>query len=307
MPRKAFSTTNLDQAIELYESGDLGYERIATDLNVPRKVLQRRLAERGTLRDQKTANAAARARGEATRIASRALPEDFICTAYTDGTSENELAKMHNTSRMTITTILRRYDVPRRSIADANRLMMAGRTPEENARNSEAAHDAIRGTAKSWEKRCEYARRRHGTVPANATELLYAAWLRLHGLKIVHQHAIGPYNCDLTIPAVGVAVEIFGGNWHGYGKHAAIFTERAQYILDQGWLLVIIWVNQREKRLSESSADYLAALAEQARRDPSLRGQYRVIWGDGQAVPTEGRQLDEFATVPAHRSGLNGG
>ena len=282
---------NLDKAIELYESGDRGYEPIATELNVPSRLLKQRLAERGTLRDQRTANNLARARGEASRIAGRGLPEDFICAAYADGASENELAKIHDTSRVAIASILRRNGVQRRSVADANRLMMADRTPEENARNSEAAHDAIRGTVKSQEKLCEYARRRHGTIPANATELLYAAWLRLRGFKVVHQHAVGPYNCDLTIPAVGVAVEIFGGNWHGHGKHAATFAERAQYILDQGWLLVIVWVNQREKRLSEASADYLAALIEQARRDPSLRGQYRVIWGDGQVVPTEGCQL----------------
>jgi len=303
-PRPA---ANLDEAVELYESTDLGYDRIAEELHVPRRQLRKKLIERGTLRDARTANRLARQRGLATAMASRGLPVEAICTAYINGASENEVAKMHGTSRATVKTILQRNGIPRRSNADANRLMMAGRTPEENARNSEAAHDAIRGTAKSWEQRCEYARRRHGTVPANATELLYAAWLRLRGLKVVHQHAIGPYNCDLTIPAVGVAVEIFGGNWHGHGKHAATFAERAQYILDQGWLLVVVWVDQREKRLSEPSADYLATLIEQARRDPSLRGQYRVVWGDGQVVPTEGRQLDEFARVPARRSGLNGG
>ena len=158
---------------------------------------------------------------------------------------------MHDTSRMTIANILRRHGIPRRGQADANRLMMAGRTPEENARNSAAAHDAVRGSAKSWEQRCAKAGRRHGVVPAIATELLYAAWLRLRGFKIVHQHAVGPYNCDLTIPDAGVAVEIFGGNWHGTGKHAGMFAERAQYILDQGWLLVIVWVDQVKKRLRE--------------------------------------------------------
>jgi very-short-patch-repair endonuclease len=303
MPRPARPTTNLDKAIELYESSDLGYQCIANDLNVSKRLLITRLTERGTFRDQRTANNLAMQRGQGTRLASRNLPEDYICTAYADGASENELAKMHDTSRVTIKNILVRHGIPRRGVGDANRLMMADRTPEENARNSQAAHDAVRGSARSWEQRCELASRRHGTVPALATELLYAAWLRLRGLKIVHQHAVGPYNCDLTIPAVGVAVEIFGGNWHGTGKHAGMFAERAQYVLDQGWLLVVVWVDQRKQRLSEASADYIGSLAEQASRDPSLRGQYRVVWGDGEVVPTEGRQLDEFAAVPAHRSG----
>jgi very-short-patch-repair endonuclease len=302
MPRPGRPTANIDKAVELYESSDLGYQCIADDLNVPKRLLIARLTERGTFRDQRTANNLAMQRGQGTRLAARDFPEDFICSAYADGASENELAKMHDCSRVVIKRILERHGIPRRDNANANRLMMAGRTPEENARNAQAAHDAARGSVRSWEQRCELAARRHGTVPALATELLYAAWLRMRGFEIVHQHAVGPYNCDLTIPAACVAVEIFGGNWHGTGKHAGMFAERAQYVLDQGWLLVVVWVDQAKKRLSEASADYIGALAEQARRDPSLRGQYRVVWGDGEVVPTEGRQLDEFATVPAHRS-----
>jgi very-short-patch-repair endonuclease len=298
---------NLDKAIELYESSDLGYQFIANDLNVSKRLLLARLTERGTLRGQQASNNLAMQRGQATRLAARNFPEDFICAAYADGASENELAKMHECSRLIIKKILERHGIPRRDNADANRLMMADRTPEENARNAQAAHDASRGSVKTWEQRCESAKKRHGAVPALATELLYAAWLRLHGLKVVHQHAVGPYNCDLTIPAVGVAVEIFGGNWHGTGKHAGMFAERAQYILDQGWLLVVVWVDQAKKRLAEASADYIVSLVEQAGRDPSLRGQYRVIWGDGEVVPTEGRQLDELAAVPAHRGGRKAG
>jgi very-short-patch-repair endonuclease len=303
VPRPSRPTVNLDKAIELYESSDLGYQKIANDLNVPKRLLIERLAERGTFRDQRTANNLAMERGQGTRLAARNFPEDFICTAYAEGASENELAKMHDCTRFVIGRILERHGIPRRSNADANRLMMTERTPEENARNSRAAHDAVRGTVMSWEQRCERAKKRHGTPPALATELLYAAWLRLRGHEVVHQHAMGPYNCDLTIPAAAVAVEVFGGNWHGTGKHAGMFAERAQYILDQGWLLVVVWVDQVKKRLAESSADYISSLAEQAGRDPSLRGQYRVVWGDGQVVATEGCQLDEFATVPARRGG----
>lgn len=269
MPRPGRPTVNLDKAVELYESSDLGYLRIADDLNVPKRLLIERLKQRGTFRDRRTANNLARQRGESTRMTMRELPEDFICVSYVSGASENELAKTHGTTRAIIKAILKHHGVTRRTVAEANKLMMTGRTSEENARNVLAANAARRGAKHSWEKRCARAERVHGTVPANATELLYAAWLRLRGHEVIHQHAVGPYSCDLT--SGPVAMEVFGGNWHGYGKHAEIFAERAQYILDQGWLLVIIWVNQHEKRLAEASADYLAALIEQASRDPSLR------------------------------------
>lgn len=300
MPAKALPLDNLDEAIKLYESGDGGYQRIARSLGVSHKVLRVRLAERGTLRDQHTANAVARSRGTETRRKQRGLPEGDICDAYIAGASENRLASQYGVYRMTITRILLRGGIERRGIAEANRVMMAERTPEENARNAVAAHDAVRGRRWSPEEKLAHAASLHGRHPGFALELLYDAWLRLRGIESVPQHVIGPYNCDLG--AAPVAVEIFGGNWHGTGRHAATFAERSQYILDQGWNLMIVWVDQPRQRLAEVSADYVAAFIEESRSNPALRGEYRVVWGDGQAVSTVGRQLHEFAAVPARAS-----
>lgn len=296
MPTPSRPLDNLDEAIRLYETGGRGYERIADETNVPRRILKARLAERGTLRDQRSANALARARGEATRIRARGLPEGDVRDAYLAGASENQIAKQYGWSRIVVTGILDRSGIPRRGNAEANRLMMAKRTPEENARNSVAAHDAVRGRHWSPEEKIAHAASLHGKHPGYALELLYDAWLRLRGIECVPQHAIGPYNCDLG--AAPVAVEIFGGNWHGTGRHAATFAERSQHILDQGWNLMIVWADQARQGLAEASADYVAAFVEESRRDPSLRGEYRVVWGDGQVVPTAGRHLHEFAAVP---------
>lgn len=308
------SPEKLSEAIQLYESSDRGYQPIAREMGISATLMRRELVARGTFRDQRTANIAARVRGETTRMAQRALPEQAICDAYLAGASENGLSKEHGVTRDVIRRILLRFGVERRSVTGANQLMMSKRTPEENMRNAQAAHDAIRGvrytaaqvlagTARgayvpTAEQMCERAQRREGTVTTFATELLYAAWLRLRGVEFIQQKAIGPYNCDIA--AGQVAIEIFGGNWHGGGYHAEMFAERAQYIIDQGWLLVIVWVDQSHQRLTEASADYLAVLIEEANRDPSLRGQLRMVWGDGQEVPTGDRELREFAAVPTH-------
>ena len=289
---------HLEDAIHAYESGDGGCRAVAKMFNIPEKRLRDTLVERGTFLAGK-GNRTATLQGEATRLLLSGLPTGDICDAYLAGVSENELAKTHGIPRTKVGTILRYAGIPRRDQATANRLMVAARTPEENVRNTEAAHAAVRGVKHTWDRRCASAQRRHGQPPAVATELLYAAWLRLRGIATVPQHAIGPYNCDLG--AEPVAVEIFGGNWHGHGKHAAKFAERGHYILDQGWALVIVWVDQVKQCLTEASADYLAAFVEEARRDPSLRGQYRVVWGDGEEVPTAGKQLDDFASVPPRR------
>ncbi len=296
-------TTHLDDAIQLYESSDLGYRVVAQRFGVSWRVLRDALIERGTLRSGAEGTRLARARGERTRRAEADIDE--IARLYLSGVSEAEIARTVDFTRERVKNILVRAGIERRSVAKANRLMMTQRSPEENRRNTAAAHAAVRGAPMTFDEKCRRAQLRHGKVPFNAYELLYAAWLRLRGLNPVHQHAVGPYNCDLACGTV--AVEIFGGNWHGTGKHAATFVERSNYILDQGWTLVVVWVNQGTKRLGEGSADYIAALVEQASSDPSLRGQYRVIWGDGQEVPTEGRELHEFATVPSRRRAPHGG
>lgn len=303
MPRPGRPTTNLDDAVKLYEGSDLGIVAVADRLNVPKRALLERLKERGTARDMRVANNLARNRGEVTRVLDAGIPAGDICDAYERGVSENELSKTYGLTRHRIGNVLKQAGVVRRSNGDANRLMVATRTPEENARNVKAAHEAVRGRRWTPAEYERHARTRHGQVTCEPYELLFAAWLRLRGIETVPQHALGPYNCDLA--ADPVAVEIFGGFWHAYGKHAETFAERSRYILDQGWNLVIVWVDVPRKRLAEPSADYIAAFIEQSRRDPTLRGEYRVIWGDGEGVPTAGRDLDEFAAIPPRHRRLN--
>lgn len=298
MPTPSRPSTHLDDAVRFYEGSDVGYQAVADRFNVSRRVLRRRLEERGTYRANGTA--VARERGERTRRAFRGVPEGEVGDLYVRGVSENELARTYGVTRQVIGAILRREGIPRRSVAEANQLMVAKRSPEENLRNVQAAHAAVRGSRHTFEQRCARAQALHGAVPTNAYELLYAAWLRLRGVEVVHQYAIGPYNCDLA--ADPVAVEIFGGHWHGVGRHAETFLERSRYILDQGWALVVVWVNQRAQGLTEASADYLVAFIEETRRDPSLRGEYRVIWSDGEDVTGSRGDLADFASVPPRRS-----
>ena len=75
------------------------------------------------------------------------------------------------------------------------------------------------------------------------------------------------------------------GGWHAYGMPEAD-PDRLRYILDQGWTLVIVWASAKQQPIGPGACDYIAALAQQASRDPSWSGQYRVIWGDGRTRPS---------------------
>jgi hypothetical protein len=233
---------------------------------------------------------------EVVDVATARKPADdrHLIRKYLGGQSVKSLASDLGVSRGTVERILSRHGITRRGLTEANQMMMTGRSPEENSRNAEAAHAAVRGRRQTAEHRAKIARSRHGKPSGSALEMLYAAWLA--DLGPVHQFAVGPYNCDLMIEPV--AVEVFGGHWHGGGKHAARAARRSQHILDQGYNLVIIWVTGRSGGARVESADYVRAFVQESRRDPSLRGQYRVIWGYGEPVPGSGDDLSELTRVP---------
>ena len=223
---------------------------------------------------------------------------DYLVERYERGESVKAIATDLGMTRANLTRFLRMNGVKLRDSAEANRVMAARRTPEENARNAEAAHAAVRGTRQTAEHRARIAQAKHGMPSGSALEMLYAEWLS--DLQPVHQFAVGPYNCDLMIEPV--AVEINGGHWHAHGHHAARAQSRAQYILDQGYNIVFVWVTSRTGGARVESADYIRSFVQQTRLDPALRGQYRMVWGDGQVTTAGGTNVYELSRVPP-RSG----
>ena len=227
-----------------------------------------------------------------------------IVERYVGGESVNAIARSYGISRRAVDRRLDAAGVTRRDQVEANRLMMATRTPEENAANARAAHEAVRGRARPIEERAKAAATRerlhaHRSQTSEHEAALVVA-LRARGLDVIPQKAIGPYNVDLATGAV--AVEVFGGGWHAYGVHRKRTPERLRYILDQGWNLVIVWASRERWPIGPGACDYIAAFAEEAGRNPAIRGEYRVIWGDGKVAPIGGVEVDDLARKPS-RSG----
>jgi len=236
---------------------------------------------------------------KATGAQRRDVPATEIVARYVAGESENVLACAFRVSRQVIRRRLIEAGVTIRDSTAANRLMMAKRSPEEHRRNTEAAH-RVPKKPRTFEQKCKYAvTRQERQTHVSPAELLLREWLRARGIESIPQQAIGPYNTDLG--ASPVAVEIQGGGWHAYGDHAAIAPKRTRYILDQGWLLIFVWVDRRKWALTPACADYLVALIEQARRDPSMRGEYRVVRGDGKEFARDRDNLDNITLVPSYR------
>ena len=87
------------------------------------------------------------------------------------------------------------------------------------------------------------------------------------GITFVPQRAVAQYNIDLAI-GDSIAVEVFGGGWHGYGRHAARFEERTRYLLSHGWHQVVIWINPRRKDGLNIAFDQLMDFVQMLQREP---------------------------------------
>lgn len=235
---------------------------------------------------------------------------DELVRLYLAGESQQALAGRYGLpGRLPINRVLKESGVAIRGRAETNRVNAAKRTPAENRRLAESAHRASRGRKHTLEERCKMAATRERNVSgASEAERWLAAELayevpHFHP-KVTLQKAIGPYNVDLavgTFPDGPIAVEVFGGHWHGSGRHAARAPKRFRYLLDHGWPFVIVWVNGTYAPLLPPAADYIASFVQEIGGQPPPRREYRVIWGTGEEVVPQPK-LDNIARIPARGS-----
>lgn len=227
----------------------------------------------------------------------RATDDVAIVAAYVNGMSELAVAKSFGIDRNAVRLRLLEAGVNPRGQCEAETLRWSKMTADQRADQIAAAHEATRGSVAPFERKLKVA----ATVEAKGLrtdplEISFAAMLASRGVPTIAQQAIGPYNCDLG--AFPVAVEIFGGNWHFYGRHFARKPQRFRYILDAGWHVLCIWINPRFP-MCEAGADYATSYIEEARRDPSRIREYRVIRGAGEIVACGRADDDQLTFKPA--------
>lgn len=205
-----------------------------------------------------------------------------IARRYLAGETEQSIAKSLSVSRSVIKRRILSVGVRRRGNSEARVLMWQRiQSPADRMRIVSAAHDAIRGKRQSLEHRTKTAKTREIKKSSiGRGEILLADMLEKVGLNVTLQKAIGPYNVDIAVHEGSLAVEIFGGNWHNSFSHARRFRERCDYLLDCGWLPVIIWVTKHFP-LEKRAVDYLVALSQRQGFGKTIRREEHVIRGDG--------------------------
>lgn len=216
-------------------------------------------------------------------------------TRYIAGETISDLARETGIMASSMRRRFRELGWPVLSLSDTQKRIASRRSRQERLRNTAAAHAAMRGSKRGHAELVRRAKTHEKFPEALITEgerelsrLLQAVGLH----EITFQKSIDKYNVDIALPPI--AVEIYGGAWHGTGRHAARFQERTKKILDSGWHLVIIWVEKPHYPLTLEAARYLVTLSQFASRNPAAPCQYRVIRGTGEVVIRGCVQDDHF-------------
>lgn len=255
---------DLDNLVFLYNSG-VSCDKIAKDLGLAHNTVYRRLREMGVVL-------------KGVRLD---IDVDTLIKLHESGIHVKQLAEMFGISRKTITNRFKKRGFVQRGHSEFMKERMKNTTPEERARLTSAAHAAARGRRCSDEELCKRAASKENDPRwISPVERKCIGLFQKSGLSVTPQKAVGPYNIDIALAEYPIAVEIFGGYWHSGGRHAARFRKRTDYIINAGWIPVIIWVS-RDYPLDTGAVQYVITLTEKLCSGESISRQEHMIRGDG--------------------------
>jgi very-short-patch-repair endonuclease len=241
-----------------------------------------------------------RNREEAAKIKRINIDADELIRLYNSGISVKALGKHFGCNATVIKSRLIENGVTIRGRSDAMYTRMAQTTTEERIRLTAAAHSAIRGKCHTEEhmEKIAATRERRQTFISRSEEIL-ADMLRERGFPCTLQKAFGKYNVDISLDEFPVIVEVNGGGWHTYGKHAARYAERTKYLLDSGVDVIIIWVNGKSIPLESGAADYIITISRELCREKTMRGKEHMIWGNGKSTSVGQRKFNNLPVIPS--------
>jgi len=224
---------------------------------------------------------------------------DFL-QRYIEGESENSLSKELGINRWTFRQRLIEAGIKPRSQSKAEAIKWERMTAAQRSAQVAAAHDACRGRKVSFAEARKRAKSREGNLSYNVStsEVKLGEWLRLMQYYVVHNFAVGPYNCDLGLPPI--TVEIWGGSWHP----KPIDVKRTKYILDEGFAVLIIDIDQQRFPLSYITTKYIISLLDFTSGNPSNARQYWMVRGDGELI-FKRVNSDNISLIPPFTSRKN--
>lgn len=209
------------------------------------------------------------------------LDIDDLVKRYLAGESEKAIAQHLGVSRTAIRPRLIERGIEIRDRSAAMRQRMSLLTPQQRSLLTTAAHQARRGQVDSMETLSARAlhNERTGRL-TGAGEKALLKLLRKQGFSTKPQHAVGPYNIDIAVWPVAVEVHISPRHPIAIARH----RKRVEYLANQGWHSLYVWVSRAEYIEPACVAEVIAHI-ERAQADPASIREHRVIRGRGQDAP----------------------
>lgn len=210
-----------------------------------------------------------------------------LVSRYRAGESELALGLAFDVSRTLVRKRLSEAGVVPRGRSEANLQRMGQLTPQGRKDLTASANNAMRGRKATPGEQTQHAATYQDSLGySTPDEMALMEWLEARGATCTAQLAVGAYNVDVAVHAPSIAVELRSRN-----AYPSNHRERSEYLFDQGWAICYVFASKRDFPLTEGAADYIAAWAQELSRDPSVRGQYRVIRGNGKPLASMERQF----------------
>ncbi len=171
------------------------------------------------------------------------LPEKKIIERYVSGESCNSIAKSFGVSRHAINNRLHNNNINIRRQIEANQLFSSSLSREEHKKKTLSANIALRGTNNTNEHRCKIAEyyELHPEMRQSRYEREMQNYLEESKIKFKPQKAFSRYNTDFAFEDRRIVLEIFGGVWHGSGRHVNAFNKKSDLLFSHGWIIVVAW------------------------------------------------------------------
>jgi very-short-patch-repair endonuclease len=229
-----------------------------------------------------------------------ALNVDDIVKKYLGGMSELELSQRFNVSRCVIRRRLVDRKIRPRGQSEANKVMASKMSITERRERILKAQAAVRGSHVLWETKCKSAKTRENLrINVSPLENELAQMFKDKGFQVTQQKAVGAYNLDVALERERIAIEVFGGNFHKFGDHKALFFKRSKYLLDEGWCLIFVWIEGLRHPMTLHGRDYLLSLCQKPGLNKTLKRRYWMIWGDGKHIPEISSYFNDSSTIKA--------
>jgi len=162
--------------------------------------------------------------------------------------------------------------------------------PEDRARMLDPMHEANTGRPQPLSMKVAAARTKSAKGgPDSKYERMVGEWLEDRGVEYLRQVQVQGWTADLAVG--NTLVEVTTG-WARKKEWEPRFAD----FFDTGWNLYVVWHDTREPLLPQV-ADDLIAWVKILERDPSARGQHRVVWRSRQVISCGGEDAHYVAGV----------